>query len=212
VCDGCGCNARQRAVANILLDAIPDHASARVYLTEQASPFYVAMRRHVPGTRGSEFGAGRLRRMRLAAWLARHGRLERIRLEDVRALSFADASLDAVVSQDVLEHVADHRDALREAARVLRPGGVLVLSVPFYDTALRSEQIAWPDGRGGVRFAGEPEFHGDPVGGGVACFHHFGWDLLQDMRDAGFADACACRVHGPGVGLPEAQWVLRAVR
>jgi len=39
-----------------------------------------------------------------------------------------DASIDAVVSTQVLEHVADPAVYLRECARVLRPGGRLLLS------------------------------------------------------------------------------------
>ena len=40
------------------------------------------------------------------------------------------ASVDAVICTEVLEHVADPSAALGEIARVLRPLGVLVLSVP----------------------------------------------------------------------------------
>lgn len=40
------------------------------------------------------------------------------------------ASVDAVICTEVLEHVADPSAALAEIARVLRPNGVLVLSVP----------------------------------------------------------------------------------
>jgi SAM-dependent methyltransferase len=45
-------------------------------------------------------------------------------------LPFSDASFDAVAALDVLEHVAEQRETLSEIARVLRPGGALVLSVP----------------------------------------------------------------------------------
>lgn len=48
------------------------------------------------------------------------------------ALPFSDASFGAVVLADVLPNIADDSAALREAARVLRPQGVLVLNVPAY--------------------------------------------------------------------------------
>ena len=49
---------------------------------------------------------------------------------DVTTLPFADAAFDAAVLGEVLEHVEDDRGALEEVARVLRPGGVLAVSVP----------------------------------------------------------------------------------
>ena len=41
-------------------------------------------------------------------------------------------SFDAVIASDVLEHIADDRAAVAEIARVLRPGGVFVFSVPAH--------------------------------------------------------------------------------
>jgi SAM-dependent methyltransferase len=49
---------------------------------------------------------------------------------DVTSLPFADQSFDSAVLGEVLEHVEDDRAALAEIARVLRPDGVLALSVP----------------------------------------------------------------------------------
>ena len=49
---------------------------------------------------------------------------------DVTALPFESRSFDAAVLGEVLEHVEDDRGALTELARVLRPHGVLALSVP----------------------------------------------------------------------------------
>ena len=48
------------------------------------------------------------------------------------ALPFADAALGLVTMFDVLEHVAAEDAFLTEVYRVLRPGGLLLLSVPAY--------------------------------------------------------------------------------
>jgi ubiquinone/menaquinone biosynthesis C-methylase UbiE len=47
-------------------------------------------------------------------------------------LPFNDASFDAVLCMDVLEHIADEQRALAEMRRVLKPGGALVIMVPAY--------------------------------------------------------------------------------
>jgi 2-polyprenyl-6-hydroxyphenyl methylase / 3-demethylubiquinone-9 3-methyltransferase len=48
-------------------------------------------------------------------------------LGDVTALPFADSAIDVVVAGELLEHVADRPGTVAELARVLRPGGLLVL-------------------------------------------------------------------------------------
>ncbi len=62
----------------------------------------------------------------------RLGVAERARgvLAEGGALPLADACADVVTSFTVLEHVADERQALRELRRVLKPDGVLVITVP----------------------------------------------------------------------------------
>jgi len=47
-------------------------------------------------------------------------------------MPFADASFDRVFLLNVLDHVRDPRAGLAEIARVLRPGGLLLLSVDVY--------------------------------------------------------------------------------
>lgn len=48
------------------------------------------------------------------------------------SLPFTDGAFDAACLFDVLEHVEDDRAALLEARRVLRPGGLLFVSVPLH--------------------------------------------------------------------------------
>jgi len=68
-------------------------------------------------------------------------------LADVCDLPFAPSSIDAVVSANLLEHVPDDIAALREIARVLRPGARAALVVPagpgtydYYDRFLGHER------------------------------------------------------------------------
>ncbi len=45
-------------------------------------------------------------------------------------LPFADASFDGAILKDLLEHVAEPRDVVREVHRVLRPGGLVFAASP----------------------------------------------------------------------------------
>ena len=47
-------------------------------------------------------------------------------------IPFSENSFDCVVALDVIEHIEDDRKAFSEMFRVLKPGGVLLLTVPAY--------------------------------------------------------------------------------
>jgi SAM-dependent methyltransferase len=49
---------------------------------------------------------------------------------DALALPFAEATFDRVIASEVLEHIPDDVSAMRELARVLRPGGTMAVTVP----------------------------------------------------------------------------------
>jgi 2-polyprenyl-6-hydroxyphenyl methylase / 3-demethylubiquinone-9 3-methyltransferase len=55
----------------------------------------------------------------------RHG-VDETHVADAADLPFEDASFDVVVAGEVLEHVTDLEGTVREATRVLKPGGTLV--------------------------------------------------------------------------------------
>jgi len=52
---------------------------------------------------------------------------------DLQAIGFPDNSFDTVIVHNVLEHVPDDDKAIAELARVLRPGGRAILSVPMVE-------------------------------------------------------------------------------
>jgi SAM-dependent methyltransferase len=49
---------------------------------------------------------------------------------DAHSLPFAEGAFDEVACFETIEHVVDPSEMLREVSRVLRPGGVLLLSTP----------------------------------------------------------------------------------
>jgi len=56
--------------------------------------------------------------------------VDRLLLAAAETLPFADGSFDVIVLNEVIEHVRDDRATLREALRVLRPGGSVVIYAP----------------------------------------------------------------------------------
>ena len=50
--------------------------------------------------------------------------------EDIQELSFDDFSFDFILSNHVLEHVSDDKSALSEISRVLRNGGIAIITIP----------------------------------------------------------------------------------
>ena len=51
---------------------------------------------------------------------------------DVRKMDVLDSSQDLVICSEVLEHVPNFEDVLEECYRILKPGAVMLISVPSY--------------------------------------------------------------------------------
>jgi SAM-dependent methyltransferase len=68
-------------------------------------------------------------------------------------LPFPDSSFDLILSHEVLEHVADDRQAAAEMARVLKPGGRAVVFVPNRGYPFETHGIYW---RGRYHFGNIP--------------------------------------------------------
>lgn len=63
---------------------------------------------------------------------------KRLTCAPIENLPFADASFDIVTCLDVIEHIEDDSSAIAEMTRVIRPGGLFVLTVPAFE-------IFWSD-------------------------------------------------------------------
>jgi SAM-dependent methyltransferase len=90
---------------------------------------------------------------------------------DLTSLPFEDARFDAAVLGEVLEHIENDRGALAEVARVLRPQGVLAVSVPA-NPKLHGPSDVWA---GHVRRYTRPELLEACSGAGFTVHRCLGW-------------------------------------
>ena len=207
VCDCCSLNNRQRASIHIFEQLLKPAPSSRIWITEQLSAVYDVLRARHRGLIGSEFLGPEAVSGEVNARGVRH--------EDVTGSSFADGSLDAILSFDVFEHVPDPDKAFRECFRVLAPGGCLLFTVPFLSLEQASRQRARLNADKQIEHILPPQYHGDPVqpDKGVLCFEEFGWDVLDRLAAAGFADASALIYESAEYGyLGGPQILLRAIK
>jgi SAM-dependent methyltransferase len=54
-----------------------------------------------------------------------------VQYQDITKLSFKDQSYDCVIGNHILEHIPDDHLAMKEIFRVLVPGGMAILQVPY---------------------------------------------------------------------------------
>jgi 2-polyprenyl-3-methyl-5-hydroxy-6-metoxy-1,4-benzoquinol methylase len=107
---------------------------------------------------------------------------------DIQELPFDDSAFDTVISCETVEHVPDPPRAIAELARVLRPGGTLVLTTPNYLGSLGLY-------RGYLKLRGRPFTEaGQPINQFTMIPRTFRW-----IRQAGLQVE---KVRGTGHYLP----------
>ncbi|MDM0028699.1 methyltransferase domain-containing protein [Variovorax saccharolyticus] len=123
------------------------------------------------------------------------------RHEDLQQLSFADSSIDIVLSSDVLEHMPEPYKAHSEIFRVLRRGGRHIFTVPF-NSHLPLDDVRAEIVDGSIRYRGEKLYHGDPVRPeeGILVWTIFGLEMFVRLARIGF-ELKAWNLYEPGEGI-----------
>ncbi len=99
---------------------------------------------------------------------------------DLQDLQFPAEFFDVVMTAEVLEHVPDEQLAIKEIARVLAPGGHLLLEVPYDHQSERTSTLVhrW-HGRDVYLYA--PQYHAEET----LVYRIYGRQLLAQLADAG---------------------------
>ncbi|MBJ7608079.1 MAG: class I SAM-dependent methyltransferase [Candidatus Dormibacteraeota bacterium] len=109
---------------------------------------------------------------------------------DARHLPFDEAEFDVVIAAEVLEHIDEDAVAIAELCRVLRPGGMLAVTVPRW----------WPEK---VCWALSREYHEVP-GGHVRIYRR--GELMERLRLSGLVVGTT---HHHAHALHSPYWWLR---
>ncbi len=100
---------------------------------------------------------------------------------DATCLPFHDATFDRIIASEVLEHIYNDDEALRELFRVLKPQGIVAVTVPAYFP----EKVCW---------ALSDEYHAPvEVGGHVRIYKKR--ELELKIHDAGLKPVDYHRAH-----------------
>lgn len=195
VCLSCGSIPRQRALLHVLNERFPAWRDMAIH---ESSPGGISSdklarecRNYVPSHFYPDVPSGEYK----AA----------IRSENLECMTFTDESFDLVITQDVFEHVLNPARAFAEVARILKPGGAHVFTVPYFSwkpTLVRAAPSA-----DGIKYLEPPDYHGNPIdASGSLVITEWGPELLDVIRANGGMSTDVHSLHDTAMGL-EAQFL-----
>ena len=200
-CQFCGSSFRARQLARALVELYGEHGEASLAELVRAEHFrsmkilgldleLLAMLEACPGFSRSPY---------ITSLIPVRG------LPDL-GLPFADASLDLVVTSDVLEHIPRYRRVLDEVRRVLRPSGRFVTIQPvILSRRTVTRCVVAEDGT--VRHLLPASYHCRGADDSLV-FVEFGIDFLDDVRAAGLD----LRVYYYNLPADDYTWVAVCTR
>ena len=148
-CTRCGSIPRQRALAHVLSKWIPDWIDRSIH---ESSPSVQFLARRCRDYTVSQYFPD------VPPGIVVDG----VRCENLEMLTFADNQFDRFITQDVMEHVFDPPAAFGEIMRVVKPGGIHLVTVPISPYRADSECCATKNGDT-MCYLKEPNYHGNPI-------------------------------------------------
>ncbi|WP_082434520.1 polysaccharide pyruvyl transferase family protein [Devosia sp. A16] len=193
LCSRCGSIPRERALALVLGRRFPNWRNLAIH---ESSPHprgaSLKLKRECKSYVASHYFPGKPLGMVVDGF----------RNEDLEVQTFLDESFDLVVTLDVMEHVNQPGDVLREVERTLKPGGAYIFTSPTYKDRVTSERRALYNTDGSILHHAAPEYHGNPINdaGSLVTFH-YGYDFAERVFDWSGLDVEVVRFHDHSHGL-----------
>jgi hypothetical protein len=150
-CVRCHSIPRWRGIIYVLNDQFPNWRHLTIHECGASGSASRKLRREAAGYSGSRY---------LIPEVPPGTVVGNVTCQDIEDLTFPDESFDLVVTQDVLEHVLRPDRAFAEIARVLRPGGAHVFTVPVFQGRRTLVRVA--PSESGVEYLLPPDYHGGP--------------------------------------------------
>jgi SAM-dependent methyltransferase len=203
VCRNCGSTSRNRAVAFVLARVLDENQAVfrwqyrtSTRMLESSARGALAMYFRLKfDYYGTEFDPAKI-----AA--GTHPR----EYADFQKLHYDTDSFDLVVASDVFEHIRRDAEAMREVERVLKPGGYLILTVPYDHERAQTIQRVDTSGPTDVHLL-PPRYHGG--GGHTLAYREYGRDLMDLMGTAKLSVERVA-VDQPDLGItPQSVFVAR---
>ncbi len=150
-CIRCHGTARWRAVCHVLDLEFPNWRTLKIHESSPGGGASDKLARCCPGYTASHYFPD------VEPGTEHRG----FRCENLEALTFAGETFDLVITQDVFEHLLAPERAFAEIARVLKPGGAHLFTIPWHGFPV-SRRRAILDGDT-IRHLEPPEYHGNPI-------------------------------------------------
>jgi SAM-dependent methyltransferase len=123
-----------------------------------------------------------------------------IRCENIEKMTFADASFDLFVTQDVFEHVFHPDLGFKEIARVLKPGGAHIFTIPWY--YWKKTKARATEENGNIIHLMEPIYHGNPIDSkGSLVVTEWGYEFANYIAKHSGLATTIIRIYNPHHGI-----------
>ena len=190
LCIHCRSVPRFRAIIYILQQLFPNYRDLSIHESSPSGASSLKLARECKDYSASQF----FQDVRPGEF--RH----RVRCENLEAMTFMDATFDLFVTQDVMEHVMTPAAGFAEIARVLKPGGAHLFTVPY--DARHKTRVRALAREGQVTYLADEVYHRNPIDPeGSLVVTDWGWDLPDRIHEASGLTTTVYQLRDRALGL-----------